>query len=145
MTGKRGRPPDSEDERLQRAQTARRTVDEELAAMRRDGLMPSQGKANGRAARRLGISARTLKRLLALAPAGDWDEPRITWDEWKQSAGRWEADRRSGLARRGRLTFFDFEFLSIFAVLRARKVSPYWEASFHGGFDEFRFSRPIAA
>ena len=35
MTGKRGRPPDSEDERWQRAQTARRTVNEELAAMRR--------------------------------------------------------------------------------------------------------------
>ena len=68
MTGKRGRPPDPEDERWQRAQTARRTVDEELAAMQHDGLIPSPGKANNRAARRLGISTKTLKRLLAVDP-----------------------------------------------------------------------------
>ena len=34
---RRGRPPDPEDGRWQRAQTARRTVDEELAAMQREG------------------------------------------------------------------------------------------------------------
>jgi hypothetical protein len=45
MTGKRGRPSYSEDERWQRAQTARRTVNEELAAMRHDGLIPSSGRA----------------------------------------------------------------------------------------------------
>ena len=38
MTGKRGRPRNSEDERWQHAQTARRTVDEELAEMRGCGL-----------------------------------------------------------------------------------------------------------
>ena len=35
------------------------------------GHIPSPGKANDRAARRLGISIKTLKRLLALAPAAD--------------------------------------------------------------------------
>ena len=95
MTGKRGRPPVKEDERLQRAQTARRAVDEELAPMQRDGLIPLQGKAIGRAARRLEISVRTLKRLLTLAPAADPDEPRLTWDEWKQAEyDDWQADRR---------------------------------------------------
>ena len=43
---RRGRPPDPEDERWQRAQTARRTVDEELAAMQREAPKPSPGKAN---------------------------------------------------------------------------------------------------
>ena len=81
MTGKRGRKPISEVERLQQAQTARRVVDEELAAMRRAGQMPSKGKAKANAARRLVVSARTLERLLALAPVAD-DDPRMTWDEW---------------------------------------------------------------
>ena len=71
MTGKRGRKPISEVERLQQAQTARRVVDEELAAMRSAGLMPSEGKAKANAARRLGVSARKLERLLALVPADD--------------------------------------------------------------------------
>jgi len=84
MTGKRGRPRDLEDERWQRAQIARRTVDEELAAMQRDGLIKSPGKANNRAARRLGISTKTLKRLLAVDPR-DEPSPKYTWDEWKQA------------------------------------------------------------
>ena len=69
MTGQARTDADIGRRALQRAQTARRTVDEELAAMQRDGLMPSEGKAKANAARRLGISARTLERLLALAPA----------------------------------------------------------------------------
>ena len=86
---RRGRPPDPEDERWQRAQTARRTVDEELEAMRREGLIPSSGKANSRAARRLGISTKTLKRLLAV----DEPSPKYTWDEWKQAEyDDWQAD-----------------------------------------------------
>ena len=95
MTGKRGRPRNSEDVRWQHAQTARRTVDEELAEMRGCGLNLHLG-AIGRAARRLKISPRTLKRRLALAPAADPDE-RLTWDEWQEIAqgdadmARWEA------------------------------------------------------
>ena len=93
MTGKRGRPPDLKDERWQRAQTARRTVDEELAAMQRDGLIPLPGKANDRAARRLGISTKTLKRLLAVDPRDD-PPPKYTWDEWQQAQlDDWQADR----------------------------------------------------
>ena len=92
MTG-RGRPPDSEDERWQRAQTARRTVDEELAAMQGCRLIPLPGKANSRAARRLGISTKTLKRLLAVAPR-DEQPPKYTWDEWKQAEyDDWQADQ----------------------------------------------------
>ena len=96
---KRGRPPDSEDERWQRAQTARRTVDEELAAMQRDGLIPSPGKAKNRAARRLGISTKTLKRLLACSRPRMSGLLSCTWDEWKQAEwDDWEADlARSGL------------------------------------------------
>ena len=90
MTGKRGRPSYSEDERWQRAQTARRTVNEDLAAMRHDGLIPSSGRAKNRAALRLGISMKTLNRLLAMAPAAD---PRYTRDEWKQAEyDDWQAD-----------------------------------------------------
>jgi len=93
MTGKRGRPPDSEDERWRRAQTARRTVDEELAAMQRDGLIKSPGKANNRAARRLGISTKTLKRLLAVDPRNE-PPPKYTSDEWKQAEyDDWQAER----------------------------------------------------
>ena len=92
MTGKRGRPPDSEDERWQRAQTARRTVDEELAAMQSCGLIPLPGKANSRAARRLGISTKTLKRLLAVDPR-DEQPLKLTRDEWKQAEwDDWQAD-----------------------------------------------------
>ena len=95
---RRGRPPDPEDGRWQRAQTARRTVDEELAAMQRDGLAtPLRGKAIERAARRLGNSRKTVERLLALAPAVDpRDEqpPRYTWEEWKQAEyDDWQADQ----------------------------------------------------
>jgi hypothetical protein len=93
MTGKRGRPPDVEVERWQRAQTARRTVDEELAAMQNYGLIRLPGKANDRAARRLGISTKTLKRLLALAPAADPWEDRLTWDEWQQVQRDWADER----------------------------------------------------
>lgn len=92
-----GRPPYSEDERWQRAQTARRTVNEELTAMQGSGLIRSPGKAIDRAARRLGISMKTVERLLAVAPAVDpRDEqpPRCTWDEWKQAEyDDWQADQ----------------------------------------------------
>ena len=94
MTGKRGRPPDSEDERWRRAQTARRTVDEELAAMQREGPIKSLGKANDRAARRLGISMKTLKRLLAVDPRNE-PPPKYTWDEWQQiQRDDWEVDNQ---------------------------------------------------
>ena len=71
MTGKRGRKPISEVERLQQAQTARRVVDEELAAMRSAGLMPSEGKAKANAARRLGVG----QEAGALAGAGPCCRP----------------------------------------------------------------------
>ena len=81
--------------------------------MQRDGLIPSPGKANDRAARRLGISTKTLKRWLALAPAVDPREeqpPRYTWDEWKQAEhDDWQADRaHRGLASAGTRNFFQF-------------------------------------
>jgi hypothetical protein len=91
MTGKRGRPRNSEDELWQRAQTAQLTVNEELAAMQGCGLIPLPGKAKNRAALRLGVSMKTLMRLLALAPAPD---PREEWiREWKQAElDDWQQD-----------------------------------------------------
>ena len=90
--------------------------------MQRDGLMPSEGKANDRAARRLGISTRTLKRLLALALAATHRPPRMHMGRVADRTSGTTGRRIAGLAR-GRVTFFDFDFLSFFVLLRARKVS----------------------
>ena len=51
-----GRPPDTPQKRLRLALTARRIVDEELAAMSR----PSREQAIDRAASRLKVSAKTV-------------------------------------------------------------------------------------
>ena len=56
-----GRPPDTPQKRLRLALTARRIVDEELAAMSR----PSREQAIDRAASRLKVSAKTVRRRLA--------------------------------------------------------------------------------
>jgi len=56
-----GRPSDTPQKRLRLALTARRIVDEELAAMSR----PSRKQAIDRAASRLKVSAKTVTRRLA--------------------------------------------------------------------------------
>ena len=56
-----GRPPDTPQKRLRLALTARRIVDEELAAMSR----PWREQAIDRAASRLKVSAKTVRRRLA--------------------------------------------------------------------------------
>ena len=66
MAGKRGRPRHLEGARWQHAQTARRMVDEEMAAMQVCGQTPSEGEAKKRVCRRLGVSPTTLNRLLKL-------------------------------------------------------------------------------
>jgi len=82
MAGKRGRPRHLEDARWQRAQTAQRMVDEEMAAMQGCGQTPSEGKAKKNVCRRLEVSPRTLNRLLDLCVE---PPPRMTWDEWQQA------------------------------------------------------------
>jgi len=93
MAGKRGRPRHLEDARWQRAQTAQRMVDEEMAAMQGCGQTPSEGEAKKRVSRRLRVSPTTLNRLLKLLNGSAEPPPRMTWDELQQlQRDDWEVD-----------------------------------------------------
>ena len=64
---KRGRRPETATERFQRAIEARRELDKELKEMQRKGDPPSQQRGIDIVSRRLKVSERTFKRLLAEA------------------------------------------------------------------------------